>query len=168
MSILAKIFGGGVGEVVDKLAGAADRFITTDTERAQLRLEFEKVLQARDSETEQTLRAELGAQERILIAELQQDDHYTKRARPTVVYFGLGVIGFNYCLTPVIAWLVGTAPPAMNLPDEFWWAWGGVTGLYSWNRSQDKRNARGSAIDITTGKPMGAVSAVKSRLLGES
>ncbi len=167
MSILAKIFGGGVGEVVDKLAGAADRFITTDAERAQLRLEFEKVLQARDSETEQTLRAELGAQERILIAELQQDDNYTKRARPTVVYFGLGVIGFNFCLIPTLAWLLGTAPPAMNLPDEFWYAWGGVTGLYAYARSGEKSNARGSAVDITTGKPMGIVAAAKSRLLGE-
>ncbi len=155
-NLIAKVLGGTAGEMIDKIASAADRFITTDAERAQYRLDAERLLQARDSEIEQTLRAELGAQERILVAELQQDDTFTKRARPAVVYVGLGVIVFNYCLAPTLAWAVGAVPPTFNLPDEFWYAWGGILGLYNIGRSFEKREKRTAA---TGTKPV--------RLLGE-
>lgn len=133
MGILSKILGGSAGEVVDKLAGAVDRFVTTDEERARIKLDFEKVLQARDSEIEQTIRAELSAQERILVAELTQGDNYTKRARPTIIYAGLFMMAWNYCLTPLFG------VKELALPEEFWIAWGGVVGVYSWGRTQEKR-----------------------------
>ncbi|MCX7071195.1 MAG: holin family protein [Gammaproteobacteria bacterium] len=141
-NLIAKVLGGTAGEVVDKIAAAADRFITTDAERNQYRLDAEKLLQARDSEIEQTLRAELGAQERILVAELQQDDTFTKRARPAVVYVGLGVIVFNYSVVPVLGWAFNTTPPQFSLPEEFWYAWGGILGVYNLGRSFEKRDRR--------------------------
>ncbi|WP_292999601.1 holin family protein [Nevskia sp.] len=141
-NLIANLLGSTAGDLVDKIAGAADRFITTDGERNQYRLETEKVLQARDSEIEQSLRAELTVRERIMVAELQQDDTFTKRARPAVVYVGLAVIVFNYCLAPMIAWTVGKTPPVFNLPEEFWYAWGGILGLYTFGRSMEKRNRR--------------------------
>ena len=157
-NLITKILGGSAGQVIDSIAGAADRFITTDAERNAFRLEAEKLLQVRDSEIEQTLRAELGAQERILVAELQQDDKFTKRARPAVVYVGLGVIVCNFCVAPIMAWALGEAPPAFNLPDEFWYAWGGILGVYSFGRSMEKRERRSPPTDLA--------SPVPSRLLG--
>lgn len=158
-NLIAQVLGGSVGQVIDSIAGAADRFITTDAERAQYRLEAEKLLQARDADVEQTLRAELSAQERILVAELGQDDKFTKRARPSVVYVGLAVIVANYCLAPTLAWVCGKQPPTFNLPEEFWYAWGGILSVYTFGRSMEKRDKRAITPDITQSQPV--------RLIGE-
>ena len=83
------------------------------------------------------------AQTEITKAELQQDDKYTKRMRPTVGYFGLIVavleaLGLRYML---LSW--------MDVPSEaiiasdsvlamFWMAWGGVVGVYAVARGFEK------------------------------
>ena len=102
MSFISNILGGGLTKVVGGIAKAADRFIETPDEKREFTLAVETLLQKRDSEVEQTIRAELGAKERVLVAELNQGDNYTKRARPTVVYAGLLFIGINYVLFPII------------------------------------------------------------------
>ena len=81
--------------------------------------EMESLLQKPDSEIEQTIRAELGAKARALVAELAQGDNYTKRARPTVVYAGLIFIFYNYCVVPTIQSLTDAAVVAFALPTEF-------------------------------------------------
>ena len=61
MSFISKILGGGAKELlggVDKLIG---RFKASPEEKQAFKLEFEKLLQQRDSEIEETIRAELGA-----------------------------------------------------------------------------------------------------------
>ncbi len=166
MGLISNVLGASVGETVDKIAEAIDRFVTSDKERADLRIEFEKVLQARYSESEQTLRAQLGAQERILVAELQQDDNYTKRARPTIVYFGLLVIFFNYCLIPLAFGAAHAQPPPLTLPSEFWYAWGGVCGIYAIGRTKEKMSTQAS-VDVTTGKPIPQLDSAPLRILGE-
>jgi hypothetical protein len=44
----------------------------------------------------------MQSRERVLVAELQQGDSYTKRARPSVVYVGLGVAVLQGVVTPWI------------------------------------------------------------------
>ena len=90
---LTNLFTGGVGNVVDSIGGIADTFIQTPDEKTAFKLEVEKLIQQRDSEIEKTIRTELQAKERVLIAELNQGDNFTKRARPTVVYAGLSLRG---------------------------------------------------------------------------
>ena len=85
MSWFAKIFNAGASSLVESIADVADRFISTGEERNAFKLQVEQLLQKSDSQIEQTIRAELSAKERILVAELKQGDAYTKRARPTVV-----------------------------------------------------------------------------------
>lgn len=149
--MLREILSAGIGTTAEKLAGAVKQFVTTDADRERLRIEFEQVLQQRASEEEQTLRAELQLRERVMVAELNQADNYTKRARPTIIYGGLAMIAFNYCVAPV-AGVTG-----LELPAEFWYAWGGVVGVYSVGRSAEKAGVRNKATQVATG----------SRLLGE-
>ena len=100
----------------------------------------------RESEIEQTIRKNLEAKERIIVAELQQGDSYTKKARPTVVYFCLIMIALNYFLLPAGLLISGNSDMLVNcakkttaenvieescnretlfpLPEEFWVAWG--------------------------------------------
>jgi hypothetical protein len=155
---LADLIGGGIGSLAEKIGGVVDRFVQTKDEKAAVMLEIEKLAQQSASELEETMRAELGAKERVMIAELNQGDTYTKRARPTVVYFGLGVIAFNYSFTPVMTWIMSnfssgtlTPLPAMELPVGFWAAWGGVVGTWSVGRTMERRGSNNNLVQMITG-----------------
>jgi hypothetical protein len=143
------------GGLVESVSGVADRFIQTDDEKAAFKVEMEKVLQQRDSEIEQTSRKELSAKASIIVAEMNQGDNYTKRARPTVVYFGLAVIFFNYCFVPLIQVISEEVIAPFALPTEFWLAWGGTVNVYSVGRSMEKRGSRNKFTQAVVGdKPL--------------
>jgi len=148
VSKLTGIFSGGI---LDSIGSVADRFIQTDDEKSAFKLEVEKVLQKRESEVEQTIRTELKAKENIIVAEMAQGDKYTKRARPTLIYFGLLVIFFNYCFVPVIQLLMSVAVEPFILPGEFWLAWGGAVSVYSVGRSVEKRGTRNKFTQAVVG-----------------
>jgi hypothetical protein len=135
MSFITKILGGGAGALIDSIGGVIDAVSTTDEERAAAKLEVQKLIHAENQEIEKTVRKELEAKERILVAELQQGDNYTKRARPSIVYAGL-----LFVLGPMVAKILGQPIDIDSLvPAEFWYAWGGVTGTWVVGRSMEKR-----------------------------
>lgn len=155
MSLLAKIASIAGGGLIKSIGTVADKFIQTDDEKAEFKVEMEKVLQQRDSEVEQTIRTELQAKERVMIAEMSQGDNYTKRARPSVIYMGLAIIAFNYCLMPMVQLLMSVEVDAFVLPTEFWVAWGGAVSVYSLGRSMEKRGTRNAFSGAVTGsKPV--------------
>ncbi len=164
MSVIKKIISAGTATFIDKVSLAAKRFITTDKDRLEFQTEMESLLQERDAEVEQTIRAELSAKERTLVAELQQGDSYTKRARPTVVYAGLVFIAVNHVLFPMAARVLAlfggdalseseismlTVP--INLPTDFWFAWGGICSAWVLGRSAEKRGVRNQLVGAITG-----------------
>ena len=100
---LTKIVGGSAKDVVGAVGSVIDKLTTTDEERAAAKLELERILQQDRIQLEESLRIELSAKERVLVAELTQGDNYTKRARPTVVYAGLGMIFLNYVVAPLLS-----------------------------------------------------------------
>ncbi|HVL02205.1 MAG TPA: 3TM-type holin [Dongiaceae bacterium] len=166
MGWITNLLGGNAGNIISEVGNVADKFHLSGEEKQQFQIEVEALLQKRDSELEQTLRKELEAKERVLVAELNQGDNYTKRARPTVVYFGLGLIFLNYCLIPGIQFLRGNATATctvnegvqncainsgIQLPAEFWWAWGGIVGTWSIGRSLEKAGANNRAVRAITG-----------------
>lgn len=142
MSFLDKIIVGGVGSLVKELGDVADKFITTDAEKQAFRAQLENTLTQRFQAAEATAQEEIKAQRDIIVAELTQGDNYTKRARPTIIYVGLFMAVFNYTLAPFISALVSKAMPLLVIPPEFWTIWGGVCGLYVWQRSKEKRGEK--------------------------
>lgn len=157
MGIIRKLLGGGISEAVSGIADVADQFMETPDEKREFKLAVETLLQKRDSEVEQTLRSELGAKERTLVAELNQGDSYTKRARPTVVYAGLVFIGINYVLFPILGRVIGlfdfdvSTEPLADLPVEFWAAWGGICATWSIGRSAEKRGTSNKITSVIAG-----------------
>ena len=103
------------------------------------------------SDIEETARMELEAKQNIMVAELQQGDNYTKRARPTTVYFGLVVIFYNYCVIPTIGLIQGYTLPPFELPTEFWAAWGGIVATWSIGRTAEKRGKMNRLTGAITG-----------------
>ena len=151
MSWITDIFKGGTEGLVNSIAEAADRFITTDAEKMANKLETQKLVLNRMTEIEHTISTELEAKQKIITAELAQGDVYTKRARPTVVYFGLVVIAFNYCLIPLIMTFVRNSPAPFELPTEFWIAWGGIVSTWVVGRSAEKRGMGTKLTSFITG-----------------
>jgi len=151
MSWLSKILGSGVGSVVTEAGGVIDKFHLSGEERQKFKMELEALLQKQNSEIEETIRTELRAKERVLVAELAQGDSYTKRARPTVVYAGLAFIFFNYCIIPAIQSLAGVRVEPFHLPTEFWAGWSGIVATWTIGRTMEKRGARSRLTSIITG-----------------
>lgn len=147
MGLLGKIFGGGAKELVEGIGNVVDKFHTSDEEKAAAKLEIEKLLQADRMKLQDSLQIELQAKERVLVAELQQGDNFTKRARPTVVYAGLAFIFFNYVVAPLFL----PDQQSLQLPAEFWVAWGGIVGTWSIGRSFEKKGVVNKATSIVTG-----------------
>ena len=151
MGLVSKVFSGGLGSLVEQVGGVADKFITTGEEKQRFKLEMEGLLQRREAEIEASVRQAMSAKEKILVAELNQGDGYTKRARPTVVYAGLAFIAFNYCVVPLFG-----LPPS-ELPQEFWLGWSGIVATWSVGRSFEKSGVSNKLVrGITGSRPVAA------------
>lgn len=158
MSWLSNILGGGIGDVLKGATSLIDEIITTPEERDLLKLKFAELTASQANSIEETVRAELQAKERVLVAELTQGDAFTKRARPTVVYAGLVFIAYNYCIAPSFALGV------LDLPTEFWVAWGGIVATWSIGRTAEKRGAHP---ETAVESAITGAKRVKSSLLNE-
>ena len=142
---------GSINGIMDSVKGLVGAFKLNPAAKKDFEYKMKELLQARDSEIEQTMRQELQAKERILVAELKQGSTYTKAARPTVVYYGLFAIFCNYTLFPCLQWAFGQTPEPFNLPTEFWVAWGGIVGTWSIGRSAERRGTVNKVTSLLTG-----------------
>lgn len=154
MGWFSDMFAGGVEGILGGVKGIISEFHLAPEKEAEINVKLQALIQQRLADLESTARTELQAKERVLTAELQQGDNYTKRARPTVVYLGLLFIMWNYCVVPL--W----HQTALPLPTEFWVAWGGIVGTWAIGRSAEKIKVGG-----TVGKIGRAITGGSSTLL---
>jgi hypothetical protein len=151
----------GLGSVADLAKSIVDR-IFPPSANPEEKLKAQTELQRMIEERENTV---VKAKTDIMVAELNQDDRYTKRGRPTILYGGLLFIGLNHVLFPMIAWVMNftaehRAPelPNLSLPEEFWWAWAGVCSIYVLGRSAEKMGGESGGL---VGKIFGGIGAKK-------
>ena len=112
---------GSLTGIMGAVKGLVGAFKLDPSEKKEFEVKMQALLQQRDSEIEQTMRQELQAKERILVAELTQGSTYTKAARPTVVYYGLFAIFTNYTLIPTLQWLSGARRKPSRCLRSFGW-----------------------------------------------
>ena len=150
MSFISNILGGGAKGILDGIGGIIDEVTTTDEERMAAKLKVQELLHKENEQVEMTFRRELEAKERILVAELQQSDGYTKRARPSIVYTGLLI-----ALASATSKFLGSdVDPSTLVPVEFWFAWGGVTGTWVVGRTMEKRGISNGLTRKITGSKL--------------
>ena len=101
-----------------------------------------------DDEMQRILEAERS---KVILAEMQNSDSFTRRARPTVVYAGLVFIFALHVLLPLVAYFRGGPAPTYVLPEEFWWSWTGVVSVWVLGRSYEKVNIPGVINKAITG-----------------
>lgn len=153
------IFSSGVSTLIEKGGAVVDRFIQSPDEKAKVKEEMAKILTEQLRILEKGIGEEMNAKKEIMIAELQQGDLFTKRARPWVVYGGLIMIGVNHVVLPFIFAVLGiwfTLPENLKftLPGEFWAAWGSVVSVWSLGRSLERRGASNKLIQTITGNKL--------------
>lgn len=137
----------GIGSILDFAKGVMERIWPPDADpnekiKAQIRLQ--EMLEGREKSV-------VEAQKSIIVAEMNQGDAFTKRARPTIVYCGLAFTFMVHVAFPMIVFFAGEDLPDLSLPKEFWWAWTGVCGIWVFGRSMEKRGATNKVIDMITG-----------------
>jgi|GEM_PF-1059131 len=149
----------GLGSAFDFAKGVMNRIWpekASEQEKLAAAAAMAEMVESRDSERD-------GYRRDIMVAELEQGDKFTKRARPWLVYSGLIFTGlillFRLAAKAIGIWVLldKTADPVqmaalqvqieglagLNLPGEFWLAWGGAVSIYSIGRSAEKRGAQG-------------------------
>ena len=136
-----------------ELAGIAGKLFGSPEKQHEFELAAAEMIQARDSEIEETLRAEMQAKERVIVAELQQGDKFTKRARPSLVYVGL-LLALLEVILRIVLILQGKGMPeglTTVVPPQFWAAWTGVTGTWVIGRSVERRGVKNRIVSAITG-----------------
>jgi len=151
MSWISDIFAGGASGIIDGVGDVVDRFVTTGDEKNAMKLEVEKIVTARMAMANSQAETEMNAKSRIIEAELNQSDKFTKRARPTVVYMGLLFILYNYCVVPTVQQFTGIPVTPFTLPTEFWYGWSGIVATWSVGRTMEKRGIKNKATMAITG-----------------
>ena len=149
----------GLGEIAELATGLVDRFFPPDATPEQKQAAaaaLTKEISARDE-----------AKSAIIVAEMQQGDNYTKRARPTVVYAGLVMIGINHVVFPIAARVIALLGDAalisditpllqpIELPTAFWAGWSGIVSTWVLGRSIEKGKSGGrlgQIASLITGK----------------
>jgi hypothetical protein len=155
MPILTEILGGGLGKLVKDVIG------TFHLDPAQ-KLEFEKIISEHEHEIQmkeyelqvKAMEAEnamVAAQKDIIVAEMAQTDNFTKRARPMIVYAGLAAIFLAHIILPYIVWFTKQTVPPIELPEDFWYVWGGVCSIWFVGRTFERMGTRTKAVKVITG-----------------
>jgi len=93
-NIFQKIFSGGAGELVDKVAGAVDRFVQTKEEKAEAQIELQKVINSH---------LEVMEQEATKQMEIQQKEMESARNREIQIAVADKAPLINKIVTPILA-----------------------------------------------------------------
>jgi len=122
--------------LLDSVKGIISQFHMSPEDKAKLQaqLDAEKdTFQAAQNDYNTKLNDIAGQNIR---AEEQSGDKFTVRARPAVIWVGLLMFFWNYCVVPSagLHWHV----PSLPVPDTFTEIWGVVVTGYVFNRTVDK------------------------------
>ena len=139
---IGDILGGTLGKTITDVIGMfklspekkaeLEQAVADNAQAIQMK-EFE--LQVRTMDAESTI---VEAQKAIIVAEMNQGDNYTKRARPTIVYAGLCFVFLINVVLPYVSYFTKSVVPPIELPADFWYVWGGVCGIWIVGRSYER------------------------------
>jgi len=127
-----------ISSAISPITNLIDNLSTSDEERLKAKNKLQQIKNQFAVDLQNFQTKEIEAKAKIMVAELNQDDNYTKRARPTVLYAGLIIMFVNNVLLPWLSFFKGLQVPAINLPSEFWLAWGGIASVYAFGRTKEK------------------------------
>ena len=133
LSTIGKLTGiSSVKDAAETIIGAIKK--DPDLEKAMAEIELQRENSIRD----------------LYKAEVQQDDKFVKRARPSLLWLVSAVIACNFVLIPIINAVIiafNGNPISItypDLPEEIYWLIGSIFGLYTGARSFEKVRKNGN------------------------
>lgn len=135
MGLLDKLLTGSAASLIKEIGELFTRHKLSAEQKATLEQGIREIAYRQFAETEATVRAEMDAKVRVLVAELQQDDRYTKRARPTLIYAGLVIAA----LQTLPDFAMFGQEIAFVAPNWFYGVWGAATAVYKIGRTYEKQ-----------------------------
>lgn len=146
-------FTGSATEFVGAVGNVIDKFHLSPGDANALKTAIMDADTKRMAEVQSTIRTEIDSKSKIIVAEMNQTDKYTKRARPTLIYFGLIIIALNYLIFPLIYDIFADVKQwTASLPVEFWAAWGGAVSIWSIGRTAETMGKNNKATSTVTGQ----------------
>jgi len=140
-----------VGKILNPVSAIIDMVDGSSEGKTNAKVKLLEVQAQMAAEMEKAIAAEVTAKSSIIVAEMQQGDLYTKRARPTVVYAGLAVLFVNHVVLPWVAHFAGMTIPEIEIPTAFWAGWSGIVTTWVIGRSAERRGANNKVIEMITG-----------------
>lgn len=140
------------GKLLDGVKGLISEFHLSPEQQLQFQLEMQKLIAARDSEIELTVRQQLESREKIIVAEMQTGDKVTRWARPGIVWAGLIFMGLTNVLIPSAGFFTGRGMPELRMDPHFWEAWTVVVSVWAGGRSLEKMGVKNPVAGLLGGK----------------
>ena len=177
MSFVSDLFAGGIKGILGSAKHLFDDFNFVGEDKSAFDLMLEALFTQRLGIIEASAMTEMKARSEVIIAELKHGDEYVSHTRPRIARWGLYVIMWNYAVVPslggllklvlesfdsTVAAAITVAP--LELPTEFWVAWGGIVGTYAIGRSFEKSGFGNKLTRAATGST--SASALADKLLG--
>lgn len=138
---------GGIGDIIGKLVKDPNESARLSSELTRLTMQTENDMKVK---VEESYQQELKAKQAIITSELTQEDKFTKRVRPTILYSGLVIIFIDF----VLRWgssMFGFSPPAISIPPFFMEIWAGMCSVYIISRTVEKTGHGNKFIKKITG-----------------
>lgn len=110
MGFLDKILGGSVGEVIKSVGDTVDKFVTTDAERENLKIELTKVINAHEEKQQELVNDELQS---VLSDKQSARDMYKANSSLQKIF----AISFLLCYVGLAATILMVCTKSMQLAD---------------------------------------------------
>ena len=138
MPALGDIVKGAADSIIGGATKIFDDLHTSPEEKADIAAKMATVVNERMAIITSEIQARFKMVTDVIQADNASGDTYTKRARPTLVYFGMLMIFINYLVVPILQTMTSVEVQPFPLPTEFWVAWGGTVAVWSVGRSAEK------------------------------
>ena len=156
MAWYTSLLSSGVDKIVGSVGVAPDSLFTSDDEKQKNKIALTQIsLAAMQAEKELAADLEKAYLEdvkdlrRQITVELQSQDAYVRRARPTFNYIFYAVLIFNYVFPPICQLFTGKPLNPIDLPGELWTVFGvGFIG-YGYLRTVEKTGKKAPKIGQT-------------------
>jgi hypothetical protein len=116
--------------ILSALLPVLNKFLPDPNQQAQIQVELTKALTERQDEL-------LGAMKDVMVADVAQDDKYTKRARPSVVYWSMAFSTF-VAIMGVFGHAQSMIDALKQIPPDLWTLMTVGIGAFGVSRSVEK------------------------------
>lgn len=148
MAWYSRVLGLGIDKIIETTGKVIDAVHTSDDEKSkneivkmQIQLEALRARDEIEAQIEKEYISDLENLRKQITVELQSEDWFVRRSRPTFNYVFYVIIAFNYIVLPLYQLVTGVGVAPVELPSELWVVFGvGFCG-YAYLRSKyDKQN----------------------------